>query len=453
MTALRDLREVLPSAQIITDPSILESYRSDQAGTVGAGHPSVVVMPSETAHVQAICRIASRHAVPIVARGEGSGLSGGANATDGCIVLSSRRMNQILEIDAANLVARVQPGVINGDLKRAVAEVGLWYTPDPASQDISSIGGNLATNAGGLCCVKYGVTRDSVLSLDVVLADGRLARLGHATVKDVAGYDLVGLMVGSEGTLGIITEATLRLRPPQPTASTVVATFAALSAAGQAIAAIRSSVVPALLEVLDRTTIRAVDDLARMGLDRDAAALVVAQSDAGSGVAETDEIRRHCAEAGATFVAVSTDPDEADMLLQARRLAYPALEQRGATLLDDVAVPVGRIAELLAAVEVIAEETGTVIGTFGHAGDGNMHPTVVFDRDDEGSVAAAREAFRRIISSALDLGGTITGEHGVGLLKQPYLGDALDETARWMHRRIKQALDPDGILNPGKAVP
>lgn len=454
MDIVTTLRDLLPDDAVVTDPDVLEGHRRDEAGLVPAGTPLAAVFPSGTAEVRAVLRAAHDAGVAVVPRGEGTGLSGGANAIDGAITLSTRRMDRVLEVDHASSTVRVQPGVVTGDLKRHVAAQGLWYAPDPASQDICSIGGNLATNAGGLCCVKYGVTRDAVLALEVVLADGRVVHAGNGTVKDVAGYDLVGLFVGSEGTLGVITEATLRLRPARPAPTTMVATFDDLVAAGRAITDIATSTVPALLEVLDRTTIRAVDDHTRMGLDRDAAALLIAQSDLGgdSAAAQVAAMGAACESAGATWVAVSSDPDEADQLLAARRMAYPALEGLGATLLDDVGVPLGRVADLLAAVEAIAADTGAMVGTFGHAGDGNMHPTVVFDRHDDEAAAVARDAFDRILDAAVGLGGTITGEHGVGLLKQPHLARTMDPGARTVQAAIKQALDPRGILNPGRGV-
>lgn len=455
MSLLEALRARLPADAIVTDPDVVEAHRYDQAGLVRAGRPLAAVFPDSTEQVQAVVRAAAAAGTPVVPRGEGTGLSGGASALDGAVTLSLRRMDRVLEVDAASMTVRVQPGVLTGQLKRVVAEHGLWYAPDPASQDICSIGGNLATNAGGLCCVKYGVTRDAVLALEVVLADGTVTRVGGSTVKNVAGYDLVGLFVGSEGTLGVITEATLRLRPGRPSATTMVATFDRLPAAGKAITAITSTTVPALLEVMDRTTIRAVDDHAHMGMDRDAAALLIAQSDLGdaAAAAQVQSMAAACEAAGATYVAVSTDPEEAELLLAARRLAYPALERQGTTLLDDVAVPLGRISQLLAAVEAIAAETGTTVGTFGHAGDGNMHPTVVFDAGDPDAEASARDAFDRILAAATDLGGTITGEHGVGVLKQTHLAATMDDGAQWLHQRIKDALDPQHLFNPGRALP
>jgi glycolate oxidase len=451
---LDELARDLPASSLLIDPDVLESYRRDQAALVEAGTPLAVVRPRSSAEVQQILRIASRHRVPVVPRGAGSGLAGGANAVDGCLVMSLTAMDRIVDIDRGSLFAVVEPGVVNVDLSKAVGELGLWYPPDPASSGFSTIGGNVATNAGGLCCVKYGVTGDFVLGLEVVLADGSLFRTGRKTVKGVAGYDLTGLFVGSEGTLGVITQATLRLRPTPPPSATLVAFFADLSAAGAAIAEIASGVVPSLLELMDRTTVRAVEEWKRMDLDLEAAAMLIGRSDAGGaqGASETERMAKACSSAGATFVAQSSDPMEAELLMTARRLAFPALERQGTILLDDVAVPIGRIPELLDAIQHIADRHGVLIGTFGHAGDGNMHPTIVFDHQDPEAVAAARSAFQDILQTTLQLGGTITGEHGVGLLKRPLLVGEIGEEGLRVHSMVKRALDPLGILNPGKVL-
>ena len=451
---LHDLTRHLPASSVLTDPFVLESYRRDEAGLVEAGMPLAAVRPGSAAEVQELLRMASAHRFPVVPRGGGSGLSGGANAVDGCVVVSLTGMDRIIDIDRGSLVAVVEPGVINADLSNAAAELGLWYPPDPASAGFSTIGGNVATNAGGLCCVKYGVTGDFVLGLEVVLGDGSVLRTGRRTVKGVAGYDLTGMFVGSEGTLGVITEATLRLRPAPPAPSTLVAFFADLTSAGAAIAEIVSGIVPSLLELMDRATVRAVDGWKHMDLDLEAAAMLIGRSDAGGnqGAAEIEAMAGACESAGATYVARSTDPMEADLLMTARRLALPALERQGTILLDDVAVPLGRIPDLIDAIQRVAERHGVLIGTFGHAGDGNMHPTLVFDHRDAETVARARSAFEDIVRAALSLGGTITGEHGVGLLKKPFLREEIGDAGLEAHRRVKRALDPLGILNPGKVL-
>jgi glycolate oxidase len=451
---LDELTRRVPASSVLTDPEVLESYRRDEAGLVEAGTPLAAVRVSSGDEVQELLRMASAHRLPVVPRGAGSGLSGGANAVDGCLVLSLTGMDGIIDIDRGNLLAVVEPGVINADLSKAVGDLGLWYPPDPASAGFSTIGGNIATNAGGLCCVKYGVTADFVLGLEVVLADGSVLGTGRRTVKGVAGYDLTGLFVGSEGTLGVITRATLRLRPTPPSPATLVAFFADLTSTGAAVARIVSEVVPSLLELMDRATVRAVDEWKHMELDLEAAAMLIGRSDAGGerGAAEIERMAGACAAAGATYVARSADPMEADLLMTARRLALPALERLGSILLDDVAVPLGRIPDLLDAIQGVADRHGVLIGTFGHAGDGNMHPTIVFDHRDPEAVAGARSAFEDIVRAALGLGGTITGEHGVGILKRPFLHEEIGEAGLEAHRRVKRALDPLGILNPGKVL-
>jgi glycolate oxidase len=362
-------------------------------------------------------------------------------------------MTDIVELDPVGLIARVQAGVLNASLKTAAAEAGLFYAPDPASFEFSTIGGNVATNAGGLCCVKYGVTRDSVLGLEVVLADGRLVRLGGRSLKDVGGYDLVSLLCGSEGTLGIVTEVTVRLLPRPRPALTMAASFPSLGAAGEAILAIVGKATPSLLEVMDSTTIAAVEAMQPMDLDDSIAALVFARVDGGGTAAEEDlRTMVELAEAaGASFVAASDDEAEGRMLMAARRLAYPALERLGATLLDDVGVPVSRLGELFARVPPIAARNDVMIGIFGHAGDGNMHPTIVYPHGDPAAVTRARAAFEEIVDLALSLGGTISGEHGIGTLKRDLLERALGPASD-LNRAVKRALDPEGLLNPGKAI-
>lgn len=443
------------AGEVLVDPDLLQTYRHDQAapGLLVAGTPLAVARPVSTAEVQAVVRAAAAHGVPVVPRGAGSGLSGGANAIDGCVVVSLERMDRIVELDAAGLTATVQPGVVNAALGEAAAAEGLWYAPDPASREFSTIGGNVATNAGGLCCVKYGVTRDALLSCEVVLADGRAVRVGHRTRKGVAGYDLAGLVCGSEGTLGVITEVTVRLLPAPPRASTLAATFSSLVDAGEAVAAIVRRVRPSMLELLDRTTLLAVQELEPLGYEDDVHAVLFARSDAGpdAGPREIALIGELCDAAGATLTVASDDPGEGRMITVARQLAYPALERKGSTLLDDVAVPLPRIPALLAGVERIAADHGVLVGTFGHAGDGNMHPTVVYDHQDPDQVARARAAFDAIVALARSLGGTVSGEHGVGTLKTAFLDDELQD-ARGLGRAIKDAWDPAGTMNPGKAI-
>ena len=447
-----ELSIALGPDSVLTDPEVTAGYARDQAMLAEAGVPAAVVLPRTTAVVAAVLRIASAHGVPVVPRGAGSGLAGAANAVDGGITLVMTRMDAVLEISTADRLAVVQPGVVNKALRDAVAEHGLFYPPDPSSYDWCTIGGNLANNSGGLCCVKYGVTTDYVLGLEVVLADGRVLRTGRRTVKGVAGYDLPRLFVGSEGTLGVITEATLSLRPAPRTPVTLVASFATTAQTGRVVeAAVTCGVVPSLLEVMDRTCIRAVDDLLKADLDRDAHALLVAQSDAGgeAAVAEMEVLAGLCRDAGCELVHVTDDAAEGDLLLGARRMALPALEQLGTTLIDDVAVPRSRIAAFLDGCDAIAAERGLVIGVVGHAGDGNMHPTVCFDATDDDQRARAFAAFDDVLELGLSLGGTITGEHGVGTLKTDWLAREVGPVSLDVHRSIKRALDPDGLLNPG----
>jgi glycolate dehydrogenase FAD-linked subunit len=364
-------------------------------------------------------------------------------------------MDRILEIDEANLVAVVQPGVLNAELGRAAAEHGLFYAPDPASFEICSIGGNLAENSGGLRCLKYGVTRDAVLALEVVLADGSVIRTGGKTVKDVAGYSLTHLFVGSEGTLGIITEATLRLRPAPPPKLTLLAFFPSVRAAGAAVSGCtQAGLVPVTLELMDRFTIQAVN--AAMGLDlpQDADAMLMIESDLGGAAAEDelDRAERACQAAGASQVVRAKDETEADWLREARRKAHPSLDKLGLARMDDVGVPRSRVPELLEAIERIGQEEALPIGVFGHAGDGNFHPTYVVERDDPTAPARVERARHRIYDAALALGGTTTGEHGTGLAKKSVLEAQRGPDALRVMRAVKAALDPLGILNPGKVV-
>ena len=449
-STLPDLIAELPDGVVVTDPDILASYRHDRAMDPAAGTPLAVVRPTKTEEVQAVLRWASAHRIPVVPRGAGSGLSGGATAVDGGIVLSTEKMREIT-VDPVTRTAVVQPGLLNAEVKKAVAEHGLWYPPDPSSYEICSIGGNVATNAGGLCCVKYGVTTDYVLGLEVVLADGTAVRLGGPRLKDVAGLSLTKLFVGSEGTLGVVTEATLRLLPPQRTTATVVATFDSVQAAASSVVAITGRIRPSMLEFMDAVAINAVEDKLRMGLDRNAAAMMIAASDdrGEAGAEDAEFMAAVFTEAGATECFSTADPVEGEAFVAARRYAIPAVEAKGSLLLEDVGVPLPALADLVAGVAKIAAEADLTISVIAHAGDGNTHPLIVYDAGDAAMTARAEKAFGDIMDLAVGLGGTITGEHGVGRLKKPWLAGQLGPEAMELNRRIKAALDPDGILNPG----
>ncbi|MCC6618826.1 MAG: FAD-binding protein [Chloroflexi bacterium] len=454
-TFLDELATALPDLRLLTDAADRESYRRDETVHHEPGLPLAVALPQTTAEVAAIMRLATQHRVPVVPRGAGSGLSGGSAGVDGALTIALTHMNAIIEIDRDNLCVVVQPGVINAELKAAVAAEGLFYAPDPASYEFCSIGGNIGTNAGGLCCVKYGVTRDAVLGLEVVLANGRVIRTGGRNVKDVAGYALTQLIVGSQGTLGIVTEATLRLRPAPPPRVTMLAFFPTLDAAGTAVAAItRQGIEPCTLELMDRVTIAAVDDWHHLGLDRSAAALLLIESDR-PGDAAADELARAdacCTDAGASSIERAATEMEADWLRQVRRLAFRAMERLGISRMEDVGAPRSRLPELLAVIERVAAVHDVRCGTFGHAGDGNLHPTFVWDRDDAAAEARAQAACEDLYRAAIALGGTVTGEHGIGAARRPFLVEQVGADAVEVMRAIKAALDPLGILNPGKVV-
>ncbi len=450
---IAELSGALPAGVVVTDPDVTAAYRQDWARDPDAGLPRAVVRATSTADVQTTMRWATRHQVAVVPRGAGSGLSGGSSARADGIVLSLERMRDI-HIDTPTRTAVVQPGLLNVEVKKAAAVAGLWYPPDPSSYEICSIGGNVATNAGGLCCVKYGVTTDYVLGLEVVLADGTAVRLGGPRIKDVAGLSLTKLFVGSEGMLGIVTEATLRLIPAKPPASTVVAEFASMVDACQAVLAIVATMRPSMLELMDNVSINAVEDLLSMGLDRSAGAQLLAQSDSpgSAAVQEAELIEAACREAGAREVFYTADQDEGEAFAAARRSAFFALEKKGDLLLEDVGVPIPNLPALVEGVEKIAAANDITIAVVAHAGDGNTHPLVVFDPHDAAAVARATVAFGEVMALALSLNGTITGEHGVGRLKKEWLPEYLGPDVMALTHRIKDALDPDGILNPGAVL-
>jgi glycolate oxidase len=451
---LAELADAAPGASLITDPDQMEAYRRDQTPVVTPGRPRAVLLASTTAHVAAALAWAQRHRVPVVPRGGGTSLAGGATATDGCLVLSTARMNSVRELDAANEIAVAEAGVFNADLDRAAAEHGLMYAPDPSSNEIATIGGNLATNAGGLRCVKYGVTRDSVLGLEVVLPGGRVLQTGRRTIKGVTGYDLTGLFVGSEGTLGVITSATLRLRPrPASYPVTVAAGFASFAAGAEAVTSVLAArMKPSLLELMDSATLRAIDEYKSTGFGDDIKALLIAQDDSELAERGAEQMRELCLAAGALMAEVSASEAESRQLLELRRLSYPAIERLGVPLVEDVCVPRTRLPEMVARIEATAARHDVYIATVAHAGDGNLHPVFVFERGLPEVPPAVWAAADEVFRAALELGGTLTGEHGVGMIKRRWLGDELSPESMAVHHAIKNALDPDGIMNPGKVL-
>jgi glycolate oxidase len=452
MTVADELARRLGADRVVVDPALLAAYRRDHAAFAPAGRPAVVVQAQGVDDIVSTLRVATAHRVPVVTRGAGTGLAGGANAQDGCVVLSTTAMNRILDVDVAGRTATAECGVLTGDLAAAAASRGLWYPPDPASLATSTIGGNVATNAGGGCCLKYGVTGDHVAALTAVLADGTVVRTGSTSRKNVAGLDLTRLLVGSEGVLAVIAEVTVRLRPAVVAPSTLLASFASTADAVAAVLAMEDVAELSLLELMDRATVRAIEQSGDTCLDGEAGAVLVAQSDSRSSARDIELAAAACRRSGAVGVTRASDVAAGERLVRARRAALPALERLGTALLDDVAVPKPAMAAMLAEIEAVARRRGVVIGTFGHAGDGNLHPTIVYDARSPGSVTSARLAFDDIMDAALALGGTITGEHGIGVLKRDGLGRMVGTAERALMERVKAAFDPEGILNPGKAI-
>lgn len=456
-TLSRDLAALAPGGQVLTDGASLAKYSHDDAEWAPFEAPLAVVLAISAAEVAAVVKYARERGIRVVPRGSGTGLSGGANGVRNCIVVSLELMGEIVEVNVDERYAVAQAGVINDALREAAAALGLWYPPDPASSAISTIGGNAATNAGGICCVKYGVTRDYVLGMTVVLADGEIVHLGRRTAKGVTGYDLTGLMVGSEGTLGVITEVTVKLLPLAGRVEQgIVGYFPSLQAAGAAVAAVSSEgIIPAALELIDRTCLRAVDEWLNLGLPADAAVLLLAKvdepGDAGRELA--DRVAAIFTAAGGVNVEQAVDPDEVGRLFQARRMAYPALERLGPVLTEDVCVPRSAVPEMLTRIQASALKHDVVIANIAHAGDGNLHPLIIAPAGDLAAKARAKSAFDEIVADCRALGGTVTGEHGVGLLKLPGAAVELEPRVIGMHQAVKHALDPDGLFNPGKAFP
>lgn len=452
---VKELIEALGQDNVITDQEDLVCYSFDATPDVPNPLPDVVVTPTSTEEIAKVVTIALKYKTPIYPRGSGTNLCGGTVPLKGGIVLSLLKMNKILEIDAENLVAVVQPGVIIQDLNDAVAPYGLIYPPDPGTVTTATMGGSVSECAGGLRGLKYGVTKHYVMGLEIVLADGKVARFGGKTVKNVTAYDLVKLFTGSEGTLGIITEITVKLIPAPESRAAMLASFTSLEDAGNAIKGIISSkVIPATLEIMDQVTIRTVENFAKVGLPTDAKAILLIEVDGVPEVVarEAEAVERVIAENNGKLERAK-DEEEREKIWTARRAALPALAQfRPTTVLEDATVPRSKITEMLLFLEQIAEKYNLHIGTFGHAGDGNLHPTILTDARDKEEMERVHKAVDEIFAKAVELGGTLSGEHGIGIAKAKYLELELGENGMEVLRKIKKALDPEGIMNPGKMI-
>jgi len=445
------LLAAFPAGQVSMDPAVCSGYATDQGPVTAYAEPLAVVWALDVADVQAVMRLATKYRVPVVARGAGTGVSGGAQASAGCVVLSLERMNRILELNAADEVAVVEPGVLNADLSGAAAPYGLMFAPDPASFRISTIGGNVATNAGGLRCAKYGVTRDSVLALDVVLADGTLIHTGHRSFKGVAGYDLTSLFVGSEGTLGIVVAATVRLRYLPVETRTLAIFFEHFTTAAAGVLAVgRARVQPAIMELLDGNSLLELDG--RLGSDLAARgnALLLIQTDGLGADAEAAVIQHALADLGG--LVSSEDPQEAQRLLDLRRNSRGTEADPENRVGEDVAVPRSRLVDYIGELERMAAVHGVGLRVVAHAGDGNLHPTFWTPGTDPASRTALDAALDESVEVALAMGGTITGEHGVGSFKRRWLPLEQAPEVLELQQRIKSLFDPFGILNPGKAI-
>jgi glycolate oxidase len=450
-----DLITLLGRENVLIEREDLIPYSFDATAAMRQ-MPRVVVLPRTAAEVSAILRLAAKHRMPVVARGSGTGLSGGSVPTPGSLVLCLTRMDRILELDARNFTLRAQAGVLTQAIYDAADAAGLFYPPDPGSMKVSTIGGNVAENSGGLRGLKYGVTRDYVMGLEVVLADGEICRLGNKCVKDVAGYSLKDLFIGSEGTLGVVTEVLLKLLPRPGARQTLLAMYSRMDAAAETVSAIiAAGIVPCTLEFLDAKTIRCVEDFTHVGLPLDAEALLLIEAD-GHPAAVADEAARIldiCRGSGATSVRLAADAVEAGRLAAARRSAFSALARvRPTTILEDATVPRTELATMIRFIQEVGARHRLEIATFGHFGDGNLHPTFLTNERDPDEMRRVELAMGEIFARALELGGTITGEHGVGLAKKAFLRGQMGDAGFALLGRVKRTLDPDNLLNPGKIL-
>lgn len=450
---ISQLREIFGAKGVLTKKEDLIPYSFD--GTAAHSQmPGCVVFATDRDQVAAALRLANDTKTPVVTRGSGTGLSGGSLPARECMVLCTTKMNRILEVDAANLTMTVEPGATTLEVAEAAEHTGLFYPPDPGSMKISTIGGNVAENSGGLRGLKYGITRNYVMGLEVVLPNGEVVNTGNKCVKDVAGYSIKDLFIGSEGTLGVITKVLLKLIPKPAAKSTMVATFGEMDKAAQTVSdIIAAKIIPCTLEFLDKTTIHCVEDFAKIGLPLDCEALLLMETD-GHPAAVKEEADKMIAMAkanGAVEVRVAKNEAEATKLASARRSAFSALARLAPTIiLEDATVPRSELAGMVRFVNEVAAKHGLRVGTFGHMGDGNLHPTFLTDERNTDEMHRVHEAFREIFDEAIRLGGTITGEHGVGVAKKEFLPKFAGDPAMSVMRAFRQAVDPNGILNPGK---
>lgn len=450
---LEKLRAIAQPQNVLTAPEDLIPYSFD--GTAGLRQrPGCVMFTHSTGQVAAVLKLANETKTAVVTRGSGTGLSGGSLPSPDCVVLCTVKMDKILELDRANLTMLAEPGVTTVAIADAAAGAGLFYPPDPGSMRISTIGGNVAENSGGLRGLKYGVTRNYVMGLEVVLPTGEVMWLGNKCVKDVAGYSLKDVFIGSEGTLGIITKVLLRLIPKPAAKKTMVATFAQMDQAAETVSAIiAAQIIPCTLEFLDRMTIHCVEDYAKIGLPLDCEALLLMETDGHPAVVaeEAAQMESICRERGCLEVRVAKDDAEAAKLAGARRTAFSALARVSpTTILEDATVPRSELARMIRFVEAVARKYRLRIGTFGHMGDGNLHPTFLTDERNQEEMHRVEEAFKEIFAEAIRLGGTITGEHGIGLAKKSFLPQFAGDAQMRVMRELRRVLDPNGILNPGK---
>jgi glycolate oxidase len=448
-----ELSTCFSTEALITQPEDLLAYSYDGTPMLQK-LPRAVVLVTSCDEIATVLRLATKHRTPVVTRGAGTGLSGGSIPVEGCVVLCTARMNRILELDTDNLTMLVEPGVINNEVAMKADSVGLFYPPDPGSMKVSTIGGNVSENSGGLRGLKYGVTRDYVMGLEIVLASGEIFFTGNKCVKDVAGYSLRDIFIGSEGTLGVVTKILLKLIPKPAARKTLLAVYERMDEAAATVSAIiASKIIPCTMEFLDRTTIRCIENYSKVGLPLDCEAILLMESD-GHPAAVEEEARRMAEialEHGARSVSVAKDAEEGAKLMTARRMAIPAMARVApTTILEDATVPRSRLTEMIRFVEKTAQKYKLTVGTFGHFGDGNLHPTFLANERDPDEIHRVHEAITEIFAYAVELGGTISGEHGIGLTKKGFLPGAIGEINVRLIREVKRAFDPQGILNPGK---